>query len=61
MSCSNICTCIKYCKMSGADPGFLERGFRFVKEEEWGGGGGGGLAETETSFANFISFFLNIP
>ena len=57
MSCSNICTCIKYCKMSGADPGFLERGFRFVKEEEVGGG----LAETETSFANFISFFLNIP
>ena len=32
---------------AGTDPGFLEKGFRCVKE--WG------------RFADFISFFLNIP
>ena len=31
----------------GADPGFLERGFMYIKR--WG------------RFAGFISFFLNIP
>ena len=42
-------------KFSGADPGFLERGFICLKL--WGGGGGGGGG----CFADFISFFLNIP
>ena len=36
---------------TGADPGFLERGFLCIKM--CGGGGGG-------SFADFISLFLNI-
>ena len=27
---------------AGADPGFLERGFIYIKVCVWGGGGGGG-------------------
>ena len=36
--------------------GFLERGFIYIKVCVWGGGGGGGVR-----FADFISFYLNIP
>ena len=35
--------------LSGAHPGFLEKGFRFIMEGEG------------VRFADFISFFLNIP
>ena len=36
----------------GADPGFLERQFIYIKVCVCGGGG---------HFVDFISFFLNIP
>ena len=41
-------------KVKEADPGFLERGFIFIKVCVCGGGGG-------LRFADFISFFLNTP
>ena len=44
-----VCNTVFHRHNSGVDPGFLEKGFICIKG--WGG----------VRFANFISFFLNIP